>query len=49
MKQVEMTMREFLNFRIEAKEHHVDYLCQILTTSSYSVEADADFLTFLGF
>lgn len=44
-----MSLKEFLNFRIEAKEYDVDYLCQILTTNSYSVQANEDFLTFLGF
>lgn len=49
MKNVTMNLQEFFNFRIEAKEHNVNYSCHILTTNSYVVESDIDFLDYLGF
>jgi len=49
MKKVEMSIAELLNFRKEALSYHVEFTCFILTTSLYSVEANSDFLDYLGF
>ncbi len=49
MKEVVMTISEFLNFRKEAAKANQMYGCSILTVRTYSVEADLQFLTKLGF
>jgi hypothetical protein len=49
MKEIEMTIHEFLNFRVEALAHYQVFTCEMQPTCNYIVKADIDFLTYLGF
>ena len=49
MRDVEMTISEFLNFRKCAKLNNQFFNCYILGVDSYKVIANAEFLTNLGF
>ena len=49
MRTTTMTIAEFLNFRKEALEHKIEFMCNIVSVNLYNVESDADFLDYLGF
>jgi len=44
-----MSIPELLNFRKEAIACHVKFFCEIMLGGVYLVEADAEFLDYLGF
>lgn len=49
MRQTLMTLTEFLNFRKEAKSINLFFDCFVVSGGRYMVEADTDFLDYLGF